>query len=226
MKYSREPWKNTICFLLSAIGAAVGLGNIWKFPYVIGTNGGGCFLLVYIVCSSFCALPILLAELAIGRYSKKNTIDAFKELSIKFSLSKYWNYIPILGLITALLILSFYTVVSGWSLYYLILSLSGSLSNVTTVESLQIWVNFSGSIKYIILFNTIFIVITFWCISKGINNGLERLNIVSVPMLFILLLILIFYVAIESPSSFIRAIKFIFLFNYNNLVVKDMLLSL
>ena len=225
MKQARKSWQNITYFLLSAIGAAVGLGNIWKFPYAIGVNGGGYFLLAYIICVFFCVLPILIAELAIGKYSKKNTIDAFKDLSKKYNILKFWNYIPILGLVTALLILSFYTVVSGWSLYYLVISLTGKLLNVTTVESVEIWMNFSGSAELVILCHTIFTFLTAWFVSRGINNGLEKLNIITMPILFILLFILIFYVAFENYDSFIKALKFIFSFDAGNVATSDILLS-
>lgn len=225
MKQVRKSWQNTTYFVISAIGAAVGLGNIWKFPYAIGANGGGYFLLAYIISVFFCVLPILVAELAIGKYCKKNTIDAFKDLSRKFSLSKFWNCIPILGLVTAILILSFYTVVSGWSLYYLIVSLTGRLSNVTTAESVDIWVNFSGSAELVILCHTLFTFLTAWFVSRGINNGLEKLNIITMPLLFALLFILIFYVAVENYDSFIKAIKFVFSFDSGAVATKDVLLS-
>ena len=225
MKQARKSWQNTTYFILSAIGAAVGLGNIWKFPYAIGVNGGGYFLIAYVMCVFFCVLPILLAELAIGKYCKKNTIDAFKDLSKKFNLSKFWNCIPILGLVTALLILSFYSVVSGWSLYYLIISLTGSLSSVTTTESIEIWTKFSSSAELLILCHTLFIFLTVWFVSRGINNGLEKLNIITMPVLFILLFILIFYVAIENYDSFLSAIKFIFSFDSPGVKTSDILLS-
>lgn len=225
MKQTRKSWQNTTYFVLSAIGAAVGLGNIWKFPYTIGTNGGGYFLLTYVISIFFCVLPILIAELAIGKYCKCNTIDAFKDLSKKFKLSKFWNCIPILGLITALLILSFYTVVSGWSLYYLITSFAGGLSGVTTAESVEIWVNFSGSLELVVLYHTIFIFLTAWFVSKGINNGLEKLNVIAMPILFVLLFILIFYAAIENQESFLKALNFIFSFEAGEASAGDILLS-
>lgn len=225
MKLARKSWQNTTYFVLSAIGAAVGLGNIWKFPYAIGINGGGYFLLAYVISIFFCVLPILVAELAIGKYCKKNTIDAFKDLSKKFNLSKFWNCIPILGLATALLVLSFYSVVSGWSLYYLIISLTGELSNVTTEESVAIWTKFSSSAELVILCHTLFIFLTAWFVSRGINNGLEKLNIITMPILFIILFILIFYVAFENNDSFIKAIKFIFSFDSSGVAISDVLLS-
>jgi len=225
MTQTRNSWKNTTYFLFSAIGAAVGLGNIWKFPYTIGTNGGGYFLLAYIISIFFCALPILIAELAIGKYCKSNTIDAFKNLSKKFKLSKFWNCIPILGLITAILILSFYTVVSGWSLYYLVISSLGKLSSVTTEQSSDIWRSFSGSTELVILFHTLFTLLTTWFVSRGINNGLEKLNIIAMPILFILLFILILYVAIENYESFTKAISFIFSFDSSQAETSDIMLN-
>ena len=225
MKQTRNSWQNTTYFLFSAIGAAVGLGNIWKFPYTIGTNGGGYFLLAYIISIFFCVLPILIAELAIGKYCKSNTIDAFKDLSKKFKLSSCWNCIPILGLVTALLILSFYTVVSGWSLYYLVISLSGELSNVTTEQSIAIWTNFSNSTELVILYHTLFSFLTAWFVSRGINNGLEKLNIIAMPILFLLLFVLILYVAIENYESFTKAISFIFSFDAGQAQASDIMLS-
>lgn len=225
MEKSRAYWKSSFYFIISAIGAAVGLGNIWKFPYVIGSNGGGYFLVAYIFSIFFCVLPILLAELAIGRYCKKNAFDSFALLSKRFKLSRSWIFMPILGLITATLILSFYSVVSGWSLYYLFISSAGELSEITSNSAAILWKNFASSPILLSACHTIFIILTMFFVAKGINKGLERLNIIAIPALFALLFILIFYVAFENYDNFIRALSFVFSFHEGSISLGKIMLS-
>ena len=112
--------------VLVAAGSAVGLGNIWRFPYIAGENGGGAFLIIYVGCILVLGLPILLAEFAVGRHTHRNSVGAFK------SLSKGWSFIGYNSALAAFLILGFYFVVSGWTLEYFIKSLSGDIAQYTS----------------------------------------------------------------------------------------------
>ncbi len=121
----RNHWSSRLGFILAAVGSAVGLGNIWKFPFITGMNGGGAFVLVYLVAILACGLPILMAEFVIGRHSQKDVVGSFRELTPK---SMFWKHLGWLSLSVAFIILSYYGVVAGWTLDYLLKSFMGAFA--------------------------------------------------------------------------------------------------
>ena len=126
---SRNPhWSSRYLFLLAAVGSAVGLGNIWKFPYVVGENGGGAFVLLYLFCIALVGIPVLIAEILIGQSAQANPVSAFAKLSRQFQASRLWVVFGYVGIVAGFLILSFYSVVAGWSLDYLSVFLQHQLS--------------------------------------------------------------------------------------------------
>ncbi|MEG0789453.1 MAG: sodium-dependent transporter, partial [Alistipes sp.] len=125
---SRVTLGGKLSAVLVAAGSAVGLGNIWRFPYVAGDNGGGAFLIIYILCVILLGLPIMLAEFSVGRATRKNSVGAYRTLDRK------WSFLGYNSILSALLILGFYFVVSGWTLEYMVHSLTGDLAQYTTAE--------------------------------------------------------------------------------------------
>lgn len=172
---------------MAAVGSAVGLGNIWRFPYEAGQNGGGAFLLVYLVCVFVLGIPTLLAEMTLGRMTKTNSVGAFRRLS-KHPLFSRIGY---LGMFSCLLILGFYTVVAGWTFQYMWESVSGSIAMGQTSDYfMQSFVEFSSSPFQPIFWTVLMFVITHLIIIGGVQKGIERASKLMMPLLFILLVVL------------------------------------
>ena len=185
-KQSRVMFGSKLGVVMATVGSAVGLGNIWRFPYMAGTNGGAAFLLVYLLCVLLLGLPVMLSEFFVGRYAHQNPVGAFKKLAP----GTKWSWIGYNGVLAAFLILGFYSVVSGWTLEYLYQSVTGSLHSKTTEELTQGFTLFSTSIWRPIVCTVLFIAVTHTVILSGVQKGIERASKVMMPMLFLMLVIL------------------------------------
>ncbi|MCD7972526.1 MAG: sodium-dependent transporter [Candidatus Azobacteroides sp.] len=180
--------------LLALIGSAVGLGNLWKFPYMAGKNGGAAFILLYILFMFLLCLPLMLSEFTIGRRSQANAVGAFKKLAPK---SK-WYFTGVLGTLTAFLILCFYSVVGGWSIKYLLTSLSfGFTENINAKEQFDA---FTSSSFAPVGMNLIFLGTIIGILWTGVKNGIERYSKILMPVLFLMVLILAAY-AVTLPNA-------------------------
>ena len=187
MNQTRESWSSNLGFILAGAGSAIGLGNIWRFPYMTGKNGGGAFLLVYLFCVFFIGLPVLIAEVAMGRRTQKSPIGAYQALR----RSWFWPIIGGLGVLCGLLILSYYSVIAGWTLGYLVKSALGTLSHVTTPESAQsVFLDFIQSKNLTLGYHALFIFLCFAVVIGGVRGGIERWSRILLPVLFLLLLVL------------------------------------
>ena len=177
-------WSSKIGFILSAAGSAIGLGAIWKFPYTAGTNGGAVFVLMFLVFTILVALPVQLAEFYIGRKSGKNAVDAFKTLAP----NSLWPWIGRMGVFACFILLSFYSVVGGWVLNYVVHAFDGSIHQNADFNALfgSTISNLVGSIAY----QGLFMLMTVWVVKSGIAAGIERANKYMMPALFVLLLLL------------------------------------
>lgn len=180
-------------FILAAIGSSVGLGNMWKFPYITGENGGAAFFLLFIVCLLLIGLPVLLAELAIGRSGRGSAATAF----IKAGGHKGWLAAGLLQVLTPFIILSFYVIIAGWTLQYAVTSFSGSLFSNS---------DFGGQFDSFIggylplVWQLVSVLITGWIVAKGVSNGIEKFNKVLIPAMLVLLIILMIR-AITLPGA-------------------------
>ncbi|WP_410512788.1 sodium-dependent transporter [Paenibacillus sp. BR2-3] len=170
-------------FILAAIGSAVGLGNMWKFPYITGQYGGAAFFLLFIVCLVAVGLPVLLAELAIGRGGRGSAASSF----IKVGGHKAWGGMGMLSVIGSFMIMSFYAIVAGWTFHYAIRSFSGKLFSNSDFGA-----QFGGFISGYtpILWQAVVLLITGWIVARGISGGIEKFNKVLIPGLLLLLIIL------------------------------------
>jgi NSS family neurotransmitter:Na+ symporter len=182
VKTKRDNFSGRFGIIAAAAGSAIGLGNIWRFPYICGQNGGGAFLLLYLACITVIGLPVMLAEFSTGRKAQSNAYRAFKKLSP----GAHWYLIGVIGIVAAFTILSFYSAVGGWTIEYIIRSAAGTMS-------LQIEEQFSefteGSYKPI-LFQMIFIIISLGIVMMGVKKGIERSSKILMPVLLILMIIL------------------------------------
>ena len=186
MSTNRVTFGSKIGVILATVGCAVGLGNIWRFPYMLGSNGGAAFLLVYLLCILLLGLPVMITEFFIGRHTNRNAAGAFKELAP----GTKWSLIGYNGVLAAFLILGFYSVVAGWTLEYILQAFSGSLSDKTATDFATDFSNFSTGLIRPIIWTVTFIVLTHAIIIFGVKSGIERASKIMMPLLFLFLLIL------------------------------------
>lgn len=201
----RSHWSGRLSFILVAAGSAVGLGNIWKFPYVTGQNGGGAFVLTYLLTIAAVGFPIFISELYIGQKSQTDPVNAFRVLDRPKSPFRVIGYI---GLICAFMVLSFYSVVGGWILNYLSMPLTGELSNYSSENIGGKLTNLMASPGTIILWHSLFMLFTALIVRKGISGGIEKISKLLMPMFMILLLALLAY-SFTLPG-FEQSLKFLF----------------
>ena len=152
---SQEQWSSRYGFLLASVGFAVGLGNIWRFPYVTGQNGGSAFLFIYLAAALIIGLPLLITELSIGRRGKSSAPGSILNVAIASGASRSWGLIGSLGVFCAFIILSYYSVMSGWTLDYFFRAASGSLENITARESMEMFNALNNNPWKLLFWNTV-----------------------------------------------------------------------
>ncbi|MFT5032449.1 MAG: NSS family neurotransmitter:Na+ symporter [Bacteroidia bacterium] len=217
-------WTHRWTFILAATGSAVGLGNIWKFPYITGEYGGGAFVLVYLACIGLVGVPIMIAEVMAGRAARANPVDAMLTLSHEAGAPAAWALVGLAGVIGGLLILMFYGVVAGWALDYVWQSVTGAYQ----AQSAElIGDNFSvltGDFKRQWLWQTLFIAMTAGIIAAGVTGGIGRAVEILMPLLFIFLLILLGYS--WTTAEFVRGLEFMFQPDFSKLSREAILVAM
>ncbi|MEG1543228.1 MAG: sodium-dependent transporter [Tannerellaceae bacterium] len=183
---NRATFSNKLGVVLATVGCAVGLGNIWRFPYMLGENGGAAFLLVYVLCILLLGLPVMVTEFFIGRSTRSNAAGAFKVMAP----GTKWSVIGYNGVLAAFLILGFYSVVAGWTLEYMMQAVTGNISGKTAAEFATDFEQFSTSIVRPILWTVTFVALTHFIVVAGVKEGIERASKVMMPMLFLILVVL------------------------------------
>ncbi len=183
----RGLWTSKTGFILAAAGSAIGLGNIWRFPFTAGQNGGGAFVLIYFAFVALIGVPVLLAELSIGRKTERNPVGAFKALVP----DTWWPALGGLGVITGFGILSFYAVIAGWTLAYLYRAVTGGLgTNLTAEQSGAMFAEIVGDPVLAIVLTVVFLLLTILVVRGGVSGGIERATKVLMPLLLFILVIL------------------------------------
>ncbi len=205
---SSKTWSSNYLFLLASIGSTVGLSNIWKFTYLAGENGGGAFVLIYLVSLVVMGVPILAAEMLIGKRGGKSMVGTFQVLQNKDRLHAAWKYFGWIAMITVFLILSFYCVIAGWTLDYTVTSFAGLLNNLNATEASSFYQTLLDSPFRMMLGQGVFVIATIWIVAKGVNEGVERSVSWMMPTLFIILLALVMYGMIYG--NFLETIHFLF----------------
>jgi NSS family neurotransmitter:Na+ symporter len=192
-------------FVLAAAGSAVGLGNIWKFPYIAGENGGGAFVLIYLAAIAVVGFPIMIAELVIGRSSQASPVVAFEKLAGKES---NWRVVGFMGVITGFIILSYYSVVAGWALNYVLMSVCDFLNGKTPDQINSIFGKLfvDGGIN--IFWHSFFMICTVGIVLGGIKKGIEKWSKILMPVLFVILVVLV--VRCFFMSGFSKGVAFVF----------------
>ncbi len=201
----------------ATVGGAVGLGNIWRFPYEAGQNGGGAFILVYLICVLLLGIPVMLSEFVIGRSTHKNMMGALKELSPGSKLHGF-SYVCMIG---AMVTLGFYSVVCGWVIEYLLMAVSGDLSGHTPEQYSHIFGDFVGNPWQCTLWTVVFLAINFLVLSRGVQKGIERVSNVMTPLLFVLLVVFCVN-SLMLPGS-LKGVEFLFRPDFGHLTWKGVL---
>jgi NSS family neurotransmitter:Na+ symporter len=201
-------WASRWVFILAATGSAVGLGSIWKFPYMVGVYGGGAFVLVFLACIALIGIPVMMAETLIGRRARQSPANALKVLAGEAGHSGKWSWGAFAGMITALLILSFYSVVGGWSLEYIIDVGKGDFQAVTPDGVGAFFGEMIADPWRLVAWHTLFMLLSAITIAKGVNAGLERSLRILMPLLFVLMVILLGYSL--TTGHFMEGVHFMF----------------
>jgi NSS family neurotransmitter:Na+ symporter len=217
-------WGHRGTFILAATGSAVGLGNIWKFPYVTGENGGGAFVLMYLACVAIIGIPIMTAEILMGRRARANPITTMQTVTRESHVFRGWSIIGWMGVLAAFLILSYYAVIAGWTLEYLSLAMNNSFASLDGETSGAIFDELLANKSLLVQWQTAFVSMTALVLMFGVNKGLEFAVRIMMPVLFLLLLVLLGYAA--YAGDFAAGFTFLFSFHPEDLSLKGAMIAL
>lgn len=219
--YDQSPhgfWSSNTMFVLAAVGSAVGLGNIWKFPYITGENGGAAFFFVYLICICAIGIPVMMAEIMLGRAGRMSPVNSLLKIAREQGLSRKWSLLGWAGVGGGLVILSFYSVIAGWILAYVFRTFSGEFNGVDAGTASESFGELIGNPWMSGLWFTIFLVATGYFVARGVNRGLELVIRVCMPLLFILLFVMLVYGI--TGGGFGQAFQFMFHLDFSNLGLK------
>ena len=206
-------WSSRWLFVLAAAGSAVGLGNIWKFPYIAGENGGGAFVLIYLVCVAFVGAPIMISEVMLGRKGRASPINTMRKLTQAAGASSRWTFLGWMGVLAGILILSYYAVIAGWALNYIWLTASGTFDSASAQVATTTFDQLQQDPLAMLGWHGVFMLITIWIVARGVSRGLESAIKWFMPLLFVLLLVLLGYSM--SSGGFAQGWAFMFDFNWS-----------
>lgn len=217
----RSHWSSRWAFILVTAGSAIGLGNIWKFPYMTGTNGGSAFVLVYLACIAGIGVPLLMAETLLGRRGQANPVGAMRKVIEEAGAVRLWATIGYIGITGAVLILAFYSVVAGWILEYLLRSLSG-FHGISRESAGADFAALLANPWRLVFWHSIFMGLTAFVVARGVTSGIEQANKIMMPALFVIMLGLLGYgvFAADMPAAF----RFMFHFDFTE-VKREVVLS-
>ena len=204
---SAEQWSSRWGFLLAAVGFAVGMGNIWRFPYVTGQNGGSAFLFIYLAFALGIGLPLLITELSIGRRGRSSASGSIRAVAAACGRSKAWGRVGGLGVLCAFIILSYYTVISGWTLDYFVRAATGSLENIDAAESGAMFGGLMNNPARLLFWNTVVHLLIIYVVRQGVQAGIERAVKVLMPALFVTLIVMVIYGMVAGDMA--AAAKFL-----------------
>ncbi len=217
-------WSSRFTFIIAATGAAVGLGNIWKFPYIMGQNGGGAFVLVYLLAILLIGIPVLMAEVLMGKRGRLSPGLTARALVIEASAHRYWQVTGWIGLLAGFLILSFYSVIAGWAFAYVTKAVQNGFSGKSAAELGQMFSEFSGDSNSLLLWTSVVIVLTCGVVARGLKQGLERSLKLMMPLLYLLLVLMAIYAGMTG--EFKQALHFMFYPDFSKLSVNGVLIAL
>jgi NSS family neurotransmitter:Na+ symporter len=218
-------WSSRLMFVLAAAGSAVGLGNIWRFPYVAGENGGGAFVLVYLGCIFLIGVPIMSAEILLGRAGRQSPINAMRDLAAHSNANPLWQAVGWMGALAGFMILSFYAVIAGWAMSYIFQMGAGDFTGTTAAQAGAAFNNLTSDVWSVVGWHTVFMLMTLGIAARGVGAGLEATVKVLMPALFALLVVLVIYSAVTS-GRFVDGLSFLFSFNVDKLTWDGVLIAM
>ena len=186
-------WSTRLAFILAASGSAVGLGNIWRFPYTAGEYGGGAFVLVYVLCVALIGIPIMMAEIMLGRRGRQSPINTMRTLAKQEGRSPAWQLLGWMGILAGFLILSFYSVIAGWTMGYVFRAATGMFTGIDADGAGTMFSGLIGDAERLLAWHTIFMVMVVLVVARGVAGGLEKSVRILMPALFILLIVMVVY---------------------------------
>ena len=214
-------WSSRWAFILAATGSAVGLGNIWRFPYVTGENGGGAFVLVYLLCVVVIGLPVMMAEVLIGRRGRQSPINTMGTLAEEEGRNPNWHYLGWMGVLAGFAILSFYSVVAGWTLAY-VFRLGGGVFEGINAEGVgTVFEELVADPERLLAWHTVFMVMSTVVVSRGVKSGLEKAVRVLMPSLFLLLVVMVGYAM--GQGAFTEGLAYLFKADFSQLSASGVL---
>lgn len=219
-----DNWSSRLTFLMAAIGAAVGLGNIWKFPYIAGANGGSAFVLVYLLCIAFIALPILVAEISLGRMGRQSPPRALAIVASRHGRSRRWSVVGWLGILAAYLISTYYSVITGWTAAYVYKSGAGHFSGRDAIDISTEFAALQADPLQMAAWHGGVMLITAAILMRGLKKGIEKSVMLLMPLLFGLLLLMVAYAAVQGDMS--AGLRFLFAFDLAAIDGKVILLAI
>ena len=217
-------WSSRFTFLCATVGASIGLGNLWRFPYVAGENGGGAFIIVYLAIILLLCVPLIMAELAMGRRGGKSPVMTMVSLCREGGHSGFWTAIGWLSVISPVCALCFYAVVAGWSLDYVVRALEGVFVSIAPEDAERQFDNLLASPRRLTLWYTLYIAATVWVIGMGVKRGIETVTSFMLPTLFVMIIVLVVYGHIEGAPA--RAWHFMFSPDFSSLTWRSVLMAL
>jgi len=204
---SQEQWSSRRGFLLAAIGFSVGLGNIWRFPYVVGENGGSAFVIIYLLCAFAIGLPLLVTELAIGRLGRIDPAGSYRAVAVGAGRSAAWSAVGTLAIACVFVVLSFYTVLSGWTFDYFVRAVAGSFREIDAQSSTEMFAGLMNNPWRLLFWHTVVNLLIIVVIRRGVQQGVERAAKVLMPILFAAMFLMVVYSAvvgdIRSAADFL-----------------------
>lgn len=204
---SNEQWSSRLGFILAAIGFSVGLGNIWRFPYVTGENGGSAFLIIYVLCAFGIGLPLLISELTIGRRGRSSPSGSIRAVAEESGRSSRWGAVGTLGVFCVFIILSYYSVLSGWTFDYLLRAANGSFEGMDSDAATTTFSGLLSNPGRLLFWNTVVHLLIVFVVRRGVQSGIESAAKVLMPALFIALIVMVIYGSVAG--NFGATLKFL-----------------
>ena len=214
-------WSSRLAFFFAAVGAAVGLGNVWKFPYTAGENGGGAFVLVYLAAAMAVAVPIVVAELLIGRRGRGSPINAVRALAREAGVGGLWQAVAWTNVIAGFLILTFYSVIAGWALAYVPKFATRLFAGTDADRTAQVFSDMLAAPLSMTAWHAVFMALTVLVVAGGVERGIERAVSILMPSLFVMLLVLVGYAAVAG--DFAAGLGFLFAVDFSSLSAEGVL---
>ncbi|PCI52797.1 MAG: sodium-dependent transporter [Alphaproteobacteria bacterium] len=219
-----EQWSSRAGFLMAAIGFSVGLGNIWRFPYVMGENGGAAFLIIYLICTFVIALPLLVSELAIGRRGRGSPVGSMLRLAAESDVTSRWGAVGGMAVVGIFVIMSYYTVIAGWTFDYFFLSVTGSFKDISIVQSGEMFAGLTGNPLRLLFWHSIVNILVILILRRGVKAGIEKAVNFLMPALFLCLIVMVLYAFVAGDMG--KTAKFLFEPDFSKVTIKTVMVAM